>query len=266
MHSRLHYLAGAGIRFGMRRAATRFLRQLERPRDVQHAVLRKLIALNADSEFSRRHALSNIRTPSDFRQRLPVSEYSFFQPWIERMKNGETGALLGSRNRLLMLALTSGTTAGAKFLPITERFFADYRREWKIWSVRAYDAHPLMYRLNIVQLSSDHDQFRTAGGHPCGNISGLVSAMQRRFVQNLYSVPGVVAKIKSPEAKYYTAMRLALADPWVGLVMTANPSTLVHLAKLGDAHREELVRDIADGTLSSRIEVDPLVRQTLRKR
>jgi hypothetical protein len=75
-----------------------------------------------------------------------------------------------------------------------------------------------------------------------------------------------VAKIKSPEAKYYTALRLAIADPWIGLVMTAKPSSLIHLAKLGDAHSEELIRDIADGTLSARQDVNPEIRRSLRKR
>jgi hypothetical protein len=266
MHSMLHYLAGTGIRIGMRRHARRFLAQLSDPRAAQQNVLRDLLALNGDSEFARKHGFHEIRTATEFRRRLPVADYDAFQPCIERVKRGETGALLGSRNRLLMFALTSGTTAASKFLPITSRFFEDYRRGWKIWGVRAYDDHSLLYRLNIVQLSSDHDQFRTEGGHPCGNISGLVSSMQLRFVRGLYSVPGIVAKIKSPDAKYYTAMRLALADPWVGLVMTANPSTLIHLARLADAHREEIIRDIADGTLSSRIEVDPTVRQMLRQR
>ena len=266
MRSKLHYFAGTGIRVGMRRLARRFEAQVSDPRSVQRDVLRDLVALNADSDFGRRHAFAEIRNVADLRRRVPISDYAYFQPYIDRVRNGETSALLGRRNRLLMFALTSGTTADSKFLPITERFFDDYRRGWKVWSVRAYDAHPVLYRLNIVQLSSDHDQFRTPGGHPCGNISGLVSAMQRRFIQNLYSVPGIVAKIKTPEAKYYTAMRLALADAWVGLVMTANPSTLIHLAKLGDAHREILIRDIADGTLASHLDVDTPVRQALRRR
>jgi hypothetical protein len=266
MRSKLHYFAGTGIRLGMRRLARRFQAHAADPRSVQREVLRDLVALNADSDFGRRHAFSEIRNVADLRRRVPVSDYGYFQPYIDRVRNGETSALLGRRNRLLMFALTSGTTAESKFLPITERFFDDYRRGWKIWSVHAYDDHPVLYRLNIVQLSSDHEQFRTPGGHPCGNISGLVSAMQRRFIQNLYSVPGIVAKIKTPEAKYYTAMRLALADPWVGLVMTANPGTLIHLAKLGDAHREVLIRDIADGTLASHFDVDAPVRQALRRR
>ena len=36
------------------------------------------------------------------------------------------------------------------------------------------------------------------------------------------------------------------------MVMTANPSTLIQLAKLADARKDDLIRDIADGTLSER--------------
>jgi hypothetical protein len=239
---------------------------LGEPRAAQQSVLRDLLKLNADSDFGRTHGFSEIRTVADFRRRLPIADYDAFEPYIERVKRGETGALLGNRNRLMMFALTSGTTAAAKFLPITRRFFDDYRRGWRIWSIHAYDDHPRMFRQSIVQISSDHDQFRTAGGHPCGNISGLVSAMQLRFIQGLYSVPGIVAKIGTPDAKYYTAMRLALADERVGLVMTANPGTLIHLAKLADAHRQELIRDVADGTISARFQVDSSVQRMLRRR
>jgi hypothetical protein len=48
--------------------------------------------------------------------------------------------------------------------------------------------------------------------------------------------------------------------------MTANPSTLVNLAKLGESSKEDLIRDIADGTLSNRFEVAADVRQALRRR
>jgi hypothetical protein len=266
LHSMLHYLAGTGVRLRMRRQARQFMTLLGDPRAAQQSVLRDLLALNADGDFAQKHRFHEIRTVDDFRRRVPVADYDAYVPYIERVKRGETGALLGSRNRLLMFALSSGTTAAAKFLPITRRFFDDYRRGWRIWGIGAYDDHPRMFRQSIVQLSSNHDQFRTEGGYPCGNISGLVSAMQLRFIQGLYAVPGAVAKISAPDAKYYIAMRLALADARVGLVMTANPSTLIHLAKLADAHREELIRDIADGTISSRFEVDANVHRLLRRR
>ncbi len=151
-----------------------------------------------------------------------------------------------------MFSLTSGTTAQAKYIPITERFLADYRSGWQAWGIQAIDAHPGINSRNILQLSSDYDLFRTPGGTPCGNISGLVAACQKRIVRTMYTVPGVVAKIRDSDAKLYTAMRLAVADRNIGMVMTANPSTLIQLAKLADSRKDDLIRDIADGTLVGR--------------
>ena len=49
--------------------------------------------------------------------------------------------------------------------------------------------------MNIVQLSSDYDRFKTDGGTPCGNISGLAAVMQRPAVKLLYTLPVARAKI-----------------------------------------------------------------------
>ncbi|MBI5759462.1 MAG: GH3 auxin-responsive promoter family protein, partial [Planctomycetales bacterium] len=263
---RLRYWGGSFIRRKMRRQVARFLAQTEHCRDTQHRVLRELLALNGATDFGREHGLDSVTTVAEFRQRLPITNYEYFRPYIERLKRGERSALLGDRNRLLMFTLTSGTTAESKFIPITARFMSDYRRGWTIWGIRAYDDHPALHLQQILQLTSDHDQFRTEGGTPCGNISGLVTAMQSPVVKTMYTVPDIVSKISDPDAKYYTALRLSVADRAVGMVTTANPSTLIHLAKHADAHREELIRDIANGTLSPKFEISPEIRARLRSR
>jgi len=266
MHPRLRFVGGALTRFKMRREAARFMKQVQNGREVQAHLLRDLLTLNAGSEFARQHGFAEIHNSADFRRRLPITDYESFRPFIDRVRNGHLSALLGPANPLLMFALTSGTTSDTKHIPITKRFLDDYRRGWKVWGIRAYDDHPSLFALDILQLSSDHDQFRTAGGHPCGNISGLVSSMQSPIVKTMYTVPDVVSKIKSPESKYYTALRLSLANRRVGMVMTANPSTVINLAKLGETLKEDLIRDIHDGTLSSKFDVADEVRRALRRR
>lgn len=266
MHPNLRYVGGAVVRYRMRKQARRFRDRLIDARAVQARVLRRLIRLNSGSDFAREHGFDSIKCVADFRRRLPIADYDLFRPYIERLKQGSPSALLGPLNELLMFALTSGTTTDAKYIPITRRFLEDYRRGWKVWGIHAYDDHPALHTQNIVQLSSDHDQFRTPGGHPCGNISGLVSAMQSPIVRTMYAVPGLVSKIKSAEAKNYVALRLSLPDSRIGMVMTANPSTVIQLAKAADAHKAELIRDIADGTLSAAVEVPNEIRSALRPR
>jgi hypothetical protein len=210
--------------------------------------------------------LHTVQTSADLRRRIPVTRYDDYAADIERMKAGRPRALLGTRNKLLMFTLSSGTTSGSKFIPITDRFLKDYKRGWQIWGIRTFDAHPGMNARHIVQLSSDYDRYRSTGGTPCGNISGLVAAMQKRIVKAMYTVPGAVAKITNPEAKNYTTLRLSLADANIGLVMTANPSTLIHLARIADRRREELIRDIADGTLAVQADLPDAVQTALRRR
>ena len=235
-------------------------------RGEQERVLQELLALNGDSRFSNERGLNSVKTPAEFRNAVPITRYDDYAPYIEDLKRGDHQALLGSGNRLLMFSLSSGTTSTSKFIPITQRFLDDYRRGWQIWGISTFDDHPAINSRNIVQLSSDDDRFRTPGGTPCGNISGLVASMQKRIVQTMYTVPGTVAKIKTPEVKSYTTLRLALADEHVGLAMTANPSTLIHLAKIAEENAESLIRDIHDGSLAVAGDVPDEVRHALRKR
>lgn len=251
MLNTLRAIVGAIPRASVRRELRRFVRATRDCRGTQHRVLGELLALNGESDFSRQHGLDRARSVEEFRSRFPVSDYEVFRPAIEELKRGRHQALLGPTNRLLMFSLSSGTTSQSKYIPITQRFLDDYRRGWQIWGIGTFDAHPSIYRRTIVQFSSDHDRFRTEGGTPCGNISGLVAAMQKRIVRSMYAVPALVAKIPDVDAKQYTTLRLALADRSAGMVTTANPSTLIHLAGVAEALAERIIKDIADGTLTT---------------
>lgn len=257
---------GAIPRAHARSEARRFLTAAKNCRATQCDVLFGLLALNSGTWFARDHRLDKVRNVAEFRRQVPVADYEYFRPYIDQVRAGRTDALLGPRNRLLMFSLTSGTTAQAKYIPITKRFLDDYRSGWQVWGIQAFDDHPAMNSRNILQLSSDYDLFRTPGGTPCGNISGLVAACQKRIIRTMYTVPGTVAKIHDSDSKLYTAMRLAVADPYIGLIMTANPSTLIQLAKMIDARKDDLIRDIANGTLATAASVPADVLRGISRR
>src|SRR5207245_1123973 len=101
-------------------------------------------------------------------------------------------------------------------------------------------------------------------GIPCGSVTGLTAEMQNRIIRWLYCVPGCISKIKDPMAKYYVVLRLSLPRP-VGMVVAANPSTLINLARAGDQHKESLIRDLHDGTLNPRIDVPGEIRAALAR-
>src|SRR5260370_3688527 len=89
--------------------------------------------------------------------------------------------------------------------------------------------------------------------------------MQNRLIRWLYCMPPSIGRVKDASAKYYLALRLSLARR-VGMIIAANPSTLVNLARAGDAEKESLIRDLHDGTLHSHIQIPDEIRSKLRKR
>src|SRR6185503_18103095 len=138
-----------------------FLLATQDYQQTQRDVLQRLLALNAASRFNHEHGLTTTLTPQEFRSRLPICDFKYFQPYIERLKVGDTQALLGPENRLLMFTLSNGTTSDSKFIPVTTQFLSDYRRGWQIWGVHTYDARPGLNHKNILQVTSDYSRYQT---------------------------------------------------------------------------------------------------------
>src|SRR5262245_53714694 len=86
----------------------KFERSTRQLQPVQRAVLFDRIARNRDSQFGRDHDFANIANLADFRARVPITSYEYYEPYIARMKAGQTDALFGSGQRLVMFAMTSG--------------------------------------------------------------------------------------------------------------------------------------------------------------
>jgi hypothetical protein len=260
----LRYVLGKIVAAPVRRQLAAFEEATRRPREVQEALLRRILAYHADTAFGRDHHFADIHTPADFRRHLSVAGYEYFEPYINRVRRGEVSALLADR-RLHMFALTSGTTAARKFIPVTPQYLADYRRGWNLWGLKVFRDHPEVKLRPIVQMSNDWREFVTEAGIPCGSVTGLTATMQKRIIRWLYCVPACVGRVKDPGAKYYLALRLSLHRK-VGMIIAANPSTLLNLARAGDQYKEALLRDLHDGTLNPDLDVAPDVRQALARR
>jgi hypothetical protein len=255
---------GKLVAMPVRRRLAAFEAATHHPREVQDELLRSLLARQTDTGFGRDHHFRDVQTLADFRRHVPVQGYEYYEPYIRRVTQGDFRALLADA-KVYMFAMTSGTTAARKFIPVTAQYLADYRRGWNLWGLKVFRDHPEVRLRPIVQMSGDWQEFHTESGIPCGSVTGLTAHMQLRIVRWIYCVPGCVGKVKDPAAKYYLALRLSLPSK-VGMIIAANPSTLVNMARAGDLEKEALLRDLRDGTLSPRFDVPADVRAALQRR
>jgi len=236
----------------------------QRPQATQEELLRRIVAFHADTTFGTDHGFGQIKTVTDFRRQVPVAAYERLEPYIRQVMAGKTNALLADP-QVLMFALTSGTTAARKHIPITLQYLDDYRRGWNLWGLRAIKKHKQVFLKPILQLAGDADEYRSEAGIPCGNLSGFTAQVQKRIMRWMYVVPPATGKVKDARARTYVAVRFGIQKK-LGMLMSANPSTLVNLARFMDREKEPLIRDVADGTLNAELDIPADIRTALAGR
>lgn len=242
-----------------------FFQQVRHATSTQDNLWREIAKRHAESRFGREHGFNRIHSYNDFRTQIPIRSYDHVRPYIDAVRNGDVGALFNPSERILMFALTSGTTAEPKYIPVTPRTLEQSRRGWNIWGLKALIDHAGTFLRHIVQVTSPMNDHLSPSGIPCGAITGLLAATQKWLVKRYYTSPLAIGAIVDPRAKYYTIMRLAIPKD-VGWLVTANPATLILLAKTAHEHRDRMIRDIHDGTLWDELPVEQGIRRAIAPR
>lgn len=212
--------------------------------------------------FGRDHGFSSIKSIKDFRRRVPIGDYENFRPYVERAKQGEKAVL--TDESILMFSMTSGSTGEPKLIPVTESTRANHSRLTRLWYSRAFQDHPGCAAGKVFGLVGRTVESYTTGGIPYGAASGLIYQSSPAWIRRTHALPYEIAEIKDFQAKYYVAMRVAIEQD-VAFLGTPNPSTILRLVETADRLRDEIIKDIHDGTLSDRSELASNVRAALSK-
>ncbi|MBU0637669.1 MAG: GH3 auxin-responsive promoter family protein [Planctomycetes bacterium] len=257
-----HIAARIGL-IHARRVYHRFHKALTNVEHVQQAVLAHVLKLVGRSAFGKCYGLDRVRSPDELRRAVPLLTYEDLRPYIDRLREGDSGALFSPRARIVMFATSSGTMAKPKYIPVTSRFVEDYRRGWNTFGLKMLSDHPAAALRAILQSSSRSDASYTAAGVPCGAITGLLARTQKRIVRRFYVGRPEIGYLSDPQARYYALMRLGLNRD-VAFAVTANPATLVRMARVADENSEVLIRDVHDGTIAEQIVTDGTIRRVLQ--
>lgn len=88
------------------------------PIETQQKVFKDLIRQAKNTQFGVDHHFNTIKTFDDFAKTVPVRDYEGLKPYVDRVVKGETNVLW--KGKPLYFAKTSGTTSGAKYIPLTK--------------------------------------------------------------------------------------------------------------------------------------------------
>jgi hypothetical protein len=88
------------------------------PVETQQKVLEDLIGQAKFTLFGNDHDFLNIKTFEDFAAKVPIRDYEELRPYVDKVVKGEENILW--MGKPIYFAKTSGTTSGAKYIPLTK--------------------------------------------------------------------------------------------------------------------------------------------------
>ena len=95
-----------------------------KPVETQHRVFKSLLKSAQNTKFGQDHNFSAINSHKDFVKNIPIRGYEEFSSYIELIKKGEKNILW--KGLPVYFAITSGTTSGIKYIPITKESLPEH--------------------------------------------------------------------------------------------------------------------------------------------
>jgi phenylacetate-coenzyme A ligase PaaK-like adenylate-forming protein len=113
------FLKSLGAKILAKKAAKTIQKWASNPIETQQKIFQNLITEAKNTSFGKDHNFQHIKTHQDFVKQVPVRDYEDLKDYFERTANGEENVLW--KGKPSYIAKTSGTTSGAKYIPITKQ-------------------------------------------------------------------------------------------------------------------------------------------------
>ena len=200
-----------------------FVRAYKKPRLQQKQVLKKILKVNAQTNYGLKYKFREIKNYKDYRSNIPLNSYEDLRPYIEEQMTTDKRSL--THEKPFMYSLTSATTGKAKYIPILRAQLIYHRLYQNIGFYVLHKKIPRIFDGKIFGIVSPAIEGYLKSKQAFGSISGLIYKTQPWFLSREYVVPYEIFEIKDHELKYQEILRYAKLEPNISLMASPNPST-----------------------------------------
>lgn len=234
--------------------------------EAQQTVLFEILNRCQNTEFGKAHQFAAIKSLADFRQQVPVSSWPDYEAYADRLANGEADILFpGSAEYFIT---SSGTTsAKRKLIPESAAGAAAKQAISTIrWSIALGLLSGVTKMGHFLALSNAAVNSVTPAGIPVGSASGATRSQTDAALAALDAYPPEILTIENNESVDYLIMRFALLYQDMMAIIGNNAGRLRVLADYAQKHAQELIEDIAAGTISERLIIPLELRRQLEEK
>jgi len=248
-----------------RRTKDRFIQQTKHVAAVQEKFLLDLLRCYQDTELGRHLGLATIKSVEQFRQQVPISSYTVYEPYAQRVAQGIPNVL--TPDPVVYINMTSGTTGRQKLIPATKRSRRMLSKANQVstgFMVAAAEKRGLPLG-KMLMTSSARIFGITEGGIPYGPISAGTVILSGWLYKQIFAHPYETLLIGDSTARHYACLLFALRDANLSLIGATFPVTALQLGDYLECYGEELVEDLANGAIAPWLDLEPQLRTQLER-
>ncbi|MEJ5960740.1 GH3 auxin-responsive promoter family protein [Pedobacter immunditicola] len=149
---------------------------------AQHDTLTALVSKAQHTAFGKDHRFAAIKNYEDFKKQVPVRDYEGLRTYIDRVVAGEENVMW--KGKPAYFAKTSGTTSGAKYIPISKESMPEHlkaaRNALLTYIHETGKADFVNGKMIFLQGSPVMD---TKNGIKIGRLSGIVANLVPAYLQ-----------------------------------------------------------------------------------
>jgi len=146
----------------------------QEPEKSQDKVLNNLLANVKTTVFGKDHHLNEVNSYEEFKQAVPIRDYEDLKPYVNRIVGGKSDVLWPGKPAYF--AKTSGTTSGAKYIPITKDSIPNHINSARDALLNyVHDTGNSAFLDGKLIFLSGSPTLEDKGGIPLGRLSGLVN-------------------------------------------------------------------------------------------
>ncbi|MBW4521353.1 MAG: GH3 auxin-responsive promoter family protein [Scytolyngbya sp. HA4215-MV1] len=248
-----------------RRTKDNFVRKTDQALATQEQYLQQLLVAYQDTELGQQYKLREIKSIDQFRSRVPILPYSSYEPYAERIAQGEKNIL--TADPVVYLNLTSGSTGTKKLIPVTKRFQNSLRKANLTSIGFLSDAlRTRKSRFGKMLLTNSVDLLgRTSGGIEYGPASVGVIRMGKFLAEQLLAYPFEALLPAHSLSRHYLCLLFALRNPALRGMAANFPMLLLRMCGYLEKYGEELIEDIETGELANWLKLEPELRVKLER-
>ena len=237
------------------------------PMKVQQEFLLKLLDDNKDTEYGRKYGFSDIHSVEEYRQRVPVTTYDDYAPYIERMSEKGERDLITAYD-LALYNKSSGSIGAPKRIPMTKKAmenFMMYNASYEAGILaRRFGSSLASGRIISLTLSNPDLKFM-ADGVPFGSLSDTTTLQVKPVWTKIFTSPIAASFAVTGTDTRYLHARYSLIDPAPTRIACSFMSFTLEFFRYIESNWEMLVDDIEKGTIDESVELPEDVRAELTK-